>query len=108
MELEPHSVKSQLTALFEKTDNHAERIAGMEILQEHNRKTTEAINKSSQTMEKWVADAQMILYGDEKIGIVGLVKQHNKMWLYTQRALIGGAIALYLIKELGILDKLTA
>ena len=107
MSLDPESVKSQLTDLFKKTDNHTERIATLEILQENHKNVTNAINKSTETMEKWVADAHMILYGDSNKGVIGLVKQHNKMWVYTQRAIIGGMVGLWFLKEFGILDKIT-
>jgi len=106
MSLDHDSVKAQLTALFTKTDNHSERIAALEIMEENQKNMSIAINKSTQTMEKWVADAHMILYGDSNKGVVGLVKQHNKMWVYTQRGLVIGGVFLYLLKEFGGLNKL--
>jgi len=106
MVLDPESVKAQLTDLFKKTDNHTERIAALEIMEENLKNTTTAINKSTETMEKWVADAHMILYGCSQKGVIGLVKQHNKMWIYTQRAIIAGMIGLWFLKEFGILTKL--
>ena len=106
MGIDEQSVKAQLTDLFKKTDNHAERIAAIEIILGNNSKMIDAINKSSNVMEKWVADAHRVLYGDERIGVAGLVKQHNKMWIYTQRILIAGAVGVYLLKELNLLDKL--
>ena len=106
MGIDEDSIKNQLTDLFKKADNHTERLAGIEIIIDTNKKLIEAINKSSQTTERWVADAHRVLYGDDKIGVAGLVRQHNKMWLYVQRALIGGAVSVYLLKEFGILDKL--
>ena len=106
MVLDPDSVKSQLTDLFKKTDNHSERIAALEIMEENQKNMIVSVNKSTQVMEKWVADAHMILYGCQDKGVIGLVKQHNKMWVYTQRAIIAGMIGLWFLKEFGILTKL--
>ena len=104
MELDPQSVKSQLTDLFNKTDNLKERVTAIEILTDQNNQMIKGINDSNQKIEEWTHDAHRVLYGDDKTGMEGLVKQHNKMWLMAQRIAIGAAIAFYFAKELNLIN----
>jgi len=113
MSLDENSVKNQLTDLFGKTDNLKERMAAVEVLVKQNQELIKAVNESSKTMEGWVEHANTVLYGNEKLGIDGLVtrnKCHDKKLSKHEMIIVKVGITLtvlaVLLKHLGILDKL--
>ncbi len=113
MSLDENSVKNQLTDLFGKTDNLKERMSAVEVLIKQNQDLIKAVNGSSKKMEAWVEHANTVLYGNDKLGIDGLVsrnkcqeKKLSKHELIIVKVGITLTVLVVLLKHLGILDKI--
>jgi len=96
-----HNNEEQHKLLVADIKDHEQRIGAVEHKSDQNENMIRAVNSSTAEIQKWVGDAHRVLYGDDKIGLEGLVKQHNKMWNWVSRAIIGIAICVFLFEKLG-------
>lgn len=105
--------KAQLTDLFAKDKAMTERVLKIEIAVAGFGDMLKGINATNQRLEQCHKDSQIAIFGDEKLGVKGLIKetQEQSSKIGKHEAIIvkvgiGIVVTVALLKYLGYWDKL--
>jgi len=103
--MEDERTRNQLTDLFRFKDDMKERMSAIELIAQNHEKMIEGINATNQRLEKCHADAQIALFGDDKLGKKGLVKTVARIEKFVTYATISGVVLWVIVQNMDTVTK---